>query len=115
MKRRLGTALLALALLQMLLPATALAAEADNIVDTSALEYFEIPLIDPRDPPAGTTGQLEYAPNADQAAGADHIVDASELEYFEIPLIDSARHAVTAVLVSALMRVYDISVYVAYQ
>lgn len=88
MKRRLGTALLALALLQMLLPATALAAEADNIVDTSALEYFEIPLIDPRDPPAGTTGQLEYAPNADQAAGADHIVDASELEYFEIPLID---------------------------
>ena len=55
MKRRLGTALLALALLQMLLPATALAAEADNIVDTSALEYFEIPLIDPRDPPAGTT------------------------------------------------------------
>ena len=74
MKRRLGTALLALALLQMLLPATALAAEADNIVDTSALEYFEIPLIDPRDPPAGTTGQLEYAPNADQAAGADHIV-----------------------------------------
>jgi len=28
---------------------------------------------------------------------------------------DSARHAVSAVLVSALMRVYDISVYVAYQ
>lgn len=83
MKRELGAALLAAAMILALWPANAAAAETDGIADASELEYFELPVIDPRYPSTDT--QNDSGPAGQTADG---IVDASELEYFELPVID---------------------------
>lgn len=86
MKRRFGTASLVFALLLALLPATVLTAEAAPTVDSAELEYYEIPLIDPRIPTED--GDPDSASSGIPFPESEEVVDDSELEYFEIPLID---------------------------
>lgn len=89
MKRGLSAALLSLVMLLLLWPATAAAAEPDEIVDSSDLDHFEIPLIEPRFPLSDQT----LAPKTDKA------VDASELEHFELPVMDPRFPPASAIAV----------------
>lgn len=87
MRRRLSAALLSAVMLLMLWPTAAAAAEPDEFVNASELEYFEIPVVDPRFSKVETDPVLPPAEKG-ASSGADEIVDASELEYFELPVVD---------------------------
>lgn len=87
MKRRLSAALLSAVMLFLLWPTKAMAAEVDKTIDGSELEYFELPVVDPRFPKDNPDILLPPV-EKDAGLGTDEVIDESELEYFELPVVD---------------------------